>query len=283
MKQIIGIGALGGSGTRAVAKIISELGFFIGDSVNLNSALDNLIYTIMFTEKKIFNSNDIIKERMIIFDKYMSNEKLKISDFYKFIKSKGGNYFSFYFRFIINLNFLRKTLFNYKKRKNYAFKEPNSIHYLELFLETFPESKYIFVLRNGLDMAFSSNKAQLSNFGKFYGLENNVQPNGDFSFNASKLQLDYWIIILEKVNKLKLKYPNRIHTINHSNLCKNSNNEIINLITFLGLTISKAKLKELSNIPKVTKTFNRYLKEDFKKFDESKIQYVFKQMDKTSS
>ena len=45
---MIAIGALGGSGTRAVAQVFLEAGIYMGD--DLNRANDNLIFTRLFKD-----------------------------------------------------------------------------------------------------------------------------------------------------------------------------------------------------------------------------------------
>lgn len=129
-------------------------------------------------------------------------------------------------------------------------------------------------MRHGLDMAYSSNKGQLENFGNFYGIDNSEvikEKNIDSIF---KLQLDYWILITKKVNDLKEKYSNRIHIINHSSLCEKPVLEINRLADFLNINLSDDEIVRLSTIPKIPSSSGRYLNEDLKVFDESQILYV---------
>lgn len=153
-KKIIAIGALGGSGTRVVAKLFQELGYFIG--YNLNQALDNLTYTVLFKDHDLFLDKEQLKKRMLVFDKYMSNEKLSRNDISIYIKSKGSRFLSFKRRNLMKIKLILSQLRKKEVRYEYAFKEPNSVHFIEEYLNTFPNSKYIYVMRHGLDMAYSS-------------------------------------------------------------------------------------------------------------------------------
>lgn len=271
-KKIIAIGALGGSGTRVVAKLFQELGFFIGDE--LNQALDNLTYTVLFKDKDLFSNKELLKKRMIVFDKYMSNEKLSGDDICIYNKSKGNRFLSLKRRNLMKFKFRFRNLAKRELKHEYTFKEPNSIHFLEEYLNAFQNSKYVYVMRHGLDMAFSSNKGQLANFGNFYGLENNVVNANDNSEIATKLQLNYWVLITKKVNQLKEKYKGRIHIINHSSLCENPVLEINKLINFLNLNVLESEINRLSAIPNMPSSSGRYLKEDLTKFDKDQILYV---------
>ena len=68
---MIAIGALGGSGTRAIAEVLIQSGIYMGD--DLNGPNDNLIFTRLFKNPDWYrNSSDSQKQkRMILFEKYM--------------------------------------------------------------------------------------------------------------------------------------------------------------------------------------------------------------------
>src|SRR5687767_12628130 len=52
----VGIGGIGGSGTRVGAALLQMLDFYIGD--DLNQALDNLWFTLLFKRKAILSQTD---------------------------------------------------------------------------------------------------------------------------------------------------------------------------------------------------------------------------------
>jgi len=271
-KKIIAIGALGGSGTRVVAEIISEMGYFIGDE--LNDALDNLTFTALFKDKVLFSDYNLLSKRMIVFDKYMSNIKLSRDDIRIYNESNGNLFLSFKRRSLMKIKLKINNLTEKEARNEYAFKEPNSIHFIDKYLTTFPNLKFIYVLRHGLDMAFSSNKGQLSNFGSFYGLENNVGSLNDSSDEAAKQQLEFWIRMSKKVNDLIEKYGDRIHVINHSSLCEEPVLEINRLADFLNINLPDNDIARMSTIPKKPSSSGRYLNEDLRVFDKDQILYV---------
>jgi len=61
---------------------------------------------------------------------------------------------------------------NQDQYKGWGWKEPNTHIYLEFLSKYFSDLKYIFVIRHGLDMAFSKNQAQLYNWGNLLGVKN---------------------------------------------------------------------------------------------------------------
>jgi hypothetical protein len=50
------IGGVGGSGTRLIAQMLKELGFYLGS--DLNSANDNLWFTLLFKRIEILSASD---------------------------------------------------------------------------------------------------------------------------------------------------------------------------------------------------------------------------------
>ena len=66
IKRLVAIGGVGGSGTRALSKAFSTLGFSIGEDIN--DSLDNLYLTYFFKIKGVSKISDIeFKLRVDIF------------------------------------------------------------------------------------------------------------------------------------------------------------------------------------------------------------------------
>jgi len=49
------VGGVGGSGTRVIAELLSNFGYYIGN--DLNRSMDNLLYTFLFKRVEWFYSN----------------------------------------------------------------------------------------------------------------------------------------------------------------------------------------------------------------------------------
>lgn len=60
-QKIIAIGAVGGSGTRVVAKIFMDAGVFVGD--DLNAQNDNLTFTQLFKNPDWYNTELDVKSQ----------------------------------------------------------------------------------------------------------------------------------------------------------------------------------------------------------------------------
>lgn len=202
VKEMIGpvaIGGVGGSGTRVVAEIIKRLGFYIGGDLNL--ANDNLWFTLLFKRPDWFSKTHTNEKEILrafsSFEKIMTGARLNSNDWSfiyeaaKEISKKGhdkdGNGRGFWpFKRVISIFFRRK--FNPDKHIGWGWKEPNTHVYLPFIIKAFKNVKYIHVIRNGLDMAFSRNQAQLFNWGPLYGVSTDTKQ-----FPLPKLSLQCWI------------------------------------------------------------------------------------------
>ena len=84
LKSNLFIGALGGSGTRVIAQIVNQLGYYIGD--DLNKPNDNLVFTRLFKNPEWYKTTDQkeIYSRLEIFDEYMTSQKLSLYHLLKY-------------------------------------------------------------------------------------------------------------------------------------------------------------------------------------------------------
>jgi hypothetical protein len=132
------IGATGGSGTRVFARIVRRGGMFIGenlnaseDAIDFGSYSDRWINTYMSFRRSVLPSN---------VDEPMRRE--------------------------LNQMVARhcESLTNSSRR--WGWKEPRSIYLLPFIHEQFPDLKFLHVIRDGRDMAYSSNQNQLQKHGQ---------------------------------------------------------------------------------------------------------------------
>jgi len=156
----VAISGVGGSGTRVVATLVNNLNIFIGNTVN--KANDNLQF--VKARELLSESDQSIRDELIFRELRSFEEKMH-----------------------------RAFLDQHGRYSNWGWKVPGQFHLLKYTAEYFPKLKYIHVIRNGLDMAFSKNTNQLRNWGAFHGIT--VDDPED-----PTLALRYWI----RANKFAL-------------------------------------------------------------------------------
>jgi hypothetical protein len=261
------VGGIGGSGTRVVAQILRELNIFIGD--DLNESLDNLSYTLLFKrpdwfyknrddKRKIFRGLKIVEKAMlsnsprftILENLFLRNAT---NSMFKYGHNRAGHGKGEWA--IERLNRIRKgRTENNNFYSGWGWKEPNTHLLLPYLNEYFPTMKYIHTVRNGLDMAFSSNQQQLFNWGPLYGIE--LPKNEDDITEAS---FRYWLAANKKVIEIgNTMGKKRFYLLNFEKLCNNSFAEILELLNFIGIIPESEIFKRICTLPNLPATAGRF-------------------------
>lgn len=139
------IGATGGSGTRVIARIAGQAGFELG--TNLNVSHDALEF-LPFHEKWIDRFLELQKGGPLV-PATDTPEQLK-NDFTQ----------------VIGRHLAAVDPAIREPGQRWGWKAPRSIYLLPFFHAIYPEMKFIHVLRDGRDMAFSRNQNQLRKHGR---------------------------------------------------------------------------------------------------------------------
>jgi hypothetical protein len=267
IKSPVIIGGIGGSGTRVVAQILKALHFYIGHDLNI--PLDNLSYTLLFKRKKWFYKNHNNKKEIFkglkILEKSITqtNPKYNISEMNFLFKSTASMFIHGH-----NLNkdgkgvwaverlkkIIKGGVYHKNKYIGWGWKEPNSHLILPYLIDYYPNLKYIHTIRNGLDMAYSSNQQQLFNWAKLFNVDltNTNVCLPETSFN-------YWLEANKRVIEIgKTMKKEAFHLVNFDKLALKDEKEIKNLINFLGISFSKETEIEIMNIISEPDTIGRH-------------------------
>ncbi|HET7577748.1 MAG TPA: sulfotransferase [Bacillales bacterium] len=232
------IGGVGGSGTRVVAEIIKAMGYYTG---SLNKANDNVQFAKKFSKPGWFrrhhkNNQQIIYRRMEKFEKEMLALK----------ENQPSHYIG------------------------WGWKNPITHIYLEYLTNYFKRIKYIHVIRNGLEMAYSTNQNQLKKWGRLYQIKSSSEPD-------PKASLQYWYAANERAIRLgKKRLGRHFLLINYNHLCSNPKDDIKKIITFLELEPAKMKLEPLIQLVQPPKTLKRYENQDLSRFTKDDFALVRK-------
>ncbi|GAE30930.1 sulfotransferase family protein [Alkalihalobacillus hemicellulosilyticus] len=229
------IGGVGGSGTRVVAEILKELGYYLGP---LNKANDNLKFASYFRHpdwfmKNIKTNKKAIYTRLQRFEKEMLHQAQK-----------------------------RTTV-------GWGWKNPITHIYLPFLINHFTELRYIHVIRNGLDMAFSGNKEQLKRWGAFYQI---AKPQN--KTELVQYSLEYWIKANRRaINISQTQLKGRYMMIQFESLCEHPKEELNKIISFLNIEPNKS-INNLSSIIQKPSSINRYKEHDISIFSQKQMDDV---------
>jgi hypothetical protein len=232
------IGGVGGSGTRVVAELLKELGYYLGP---LNHANDNIEFGRLFGQSEWFkesnkNNRQAILERLKTFEKIM----------------------------------LKSLEINHSKYIGWGWKNPPTHIYIEFLNKYFKKIKYIHVIRHGLEMVYSDNQNQLSRWGDLY----NIKPSSKVDPKSS---LQYWFASNERAIRLGHELFNQnFLLINFNQLCVNPQKEISRLIKFLELDHSKFNIDQLASLIHLPKSWERYKHHDLSIISEDDFNLIRK-------
>jgi len=270
----IAIGGVGGSGTRIIAQILSNLGYYIGDT--LNEALDNLWFTILFKRPRWFHAfptdADIFRA-LALFERAMLHglasdisaaDSSYIVDLVEQIERSGkstGASREHADRLI------RSEKPDFERYLGWGWKEPNSHLFLRQLCQKLDELRYIHVIRHGLDMAFSTNQQQAMNWGRLYGIES---PQGCPMHPTA--MLDYWIAANTVAIRTGEELLNeRFLLINYDSMCTNPHNTLSSLIKLLAIDIPSEQISNLANLPRKPSSAGRFRLHGTRLFSDSQL------------
>lgn len=277
------VGGVGGSGTRVVASLLAELGYFMGS--DLNSSNDNLWFTLLFKRPKWFGAvtggkNDLVLKGLEIFTAAMTGSLTPLPGELDFIMSaaaemadsghdhlgagRGGWAVKRAWNMLRSEGNIDSTYIGW------GWKEPNTHIYLNYLNEYFASLRYIYVIRHGLDMAFSDNQAQLFSWGPLFGVR-----ISDLPAMLPAASLEYWI----RANKKAIDYGRdmgreKFFLLNFEKLCASPESEIPKLTGFLGLSVTESTIERLSQLPQMPKSVGRYRGHDLKIFSRESLDSV---------
>jgi len=274
------IGGVGGSGTRVVAEIVSQLGFYLGE--DLNSAKDNLWFLMLFKRPRWFQKtaqdSGKIYTGLSLFSKAMLHQNRPDWQEVKFLiqavfeiaffghnhMGDGRGIWPFFRAWRMLLNKPRGLA----NKIGWGWKEPNSHIYLEYLAAYFTKLKYIHTIRHGLDMAFSKNQQQLYNWGPLFG----VQPP-PAKHNEPAVALKYWLRSNQRVLKIGRQLgKERFMMVRFDRLCLYPKSEVCRIASLLNIEAHSENLAAAVRIPRKPRTHGRYRRHDIRQFDPDDIE-----------
>lgn len=278
----VAIGGVGGSGTRVIAKILKELGFYIGN--DLNSAYDNLWFTLLFKRPRWFakNSGEEVLNGIRVFEKVMTEYLDPRHDGFGFIMRATAEIAIFGHDYLHRgrgiwpirrvIKMIRSNQTDLSAHIGWGWKEPNTHIYIRYLNQYFDNVKYIHVIRHGLDMAYSRNQAQLFNWGDLFGI-----PIPDSFEFLPKASLNYWVTANETAITLGNRLlVDRFFVVNFDDLCFKTRRGVERLISFLEIDEKRVNMNGLCGLVKTPRSAGRHKKYRLDIFNDDEINAVRK-------
>ncbi len=262
----VAVGGVGGSGTRVIAAILQKAQFHIGN--DLNEALDNLWFTLLFKYPEAFHeTQDIFDKKYNLFLRFMTGGTRPDAEEFQFLTNLATNsreqHDEVWLRERLKTSMLQETG---NEPERWGWKEPNTHFFIDKFLTLNTDLKYVHVARNGLDMAFSGNQNQAKLWGElFLGEKYDGTPN---------YSLKFWKWAHERILDIGTQYSDRFLFLRYEELCKSPQAEIIKLLDFLDLEYTSEFIQECSALVSMPQSVGRYKNAPLDQFDREGIEFV---------
>jgi hypothetical protein len=255
------VGGCGGSGTRVVAEILARAGMHIG--YDLNRSNDDLLFTYLFKHPYRFadiqlQSNSLVEQLLKIHHRMISGQLPKGLNNWGLYFKAGWDHMNkrVYYgsRWVFNRWKQIRKMKRPKHLTTWGWKEPHTIFFLPNIQNYYKNARFILVLRNGLDMAYTKNIQQMVCWGRRYQIDgSDLSPNNKF---------DYWYRSNQTtINLVKEHYSGNFLVLKLEDLWFEKDEKIKQLLVFAGLG-SINPPAEIWNIPKIPASSGRYREQD---------------------
>jgi hypothetical protein len=262
----VAIGGVGGSGTRLVAQLLEVLGFHLG--TDLNRAHDNLWFTLLFKREEVLESDDREFDGLLdIFVRAMHGGRPFDDGEQRLIDALAADG-----RGHADVDWLRARAQSLKDAPmdapsgRWGWKEPNTHIVLDRLLPRMPKLKFIQVVRNGLDMAYSSNQNQLKLWGqRFLGRPVEVTPHDS---------LRYWCVVHRRVLEIGAGMGEHFLWLDYDALCADADTGIAVLCNFLKMEADESTRLRLRARVQMPESTGRHREHGLQAFDPADLEWV---------
>ena len=263
----VAIGGVGGSGTRLIARLLMELGFFMGG--DLNESNDNLWFTLLFKRPEILSAPDeefgellrIFVARMTGGGALTGTQALLVN---RLAASDRPQHPADWLKLRAASLLAGGRVHAHAGR--WGWKEPNTHVVVDRLQQALPEMRYIHVVRNGLDMAHSANQNQLRLWGTHF-----IGPGSEVSPYYS---LKYWHAVHRRVLRLCEPMGARFLLLNYDRFCSDPEDGLRGLLEFLQLWIPVSEFDRLARLVRLPGSVGRFRDHGVDIFDPADVAFV---------
>lgn len=222
----LGVGGVGGSGTRLVASLLEAMGLFMGEHVNRSN--DSLVWPPFRKLLAESPGRDAAARERVVFEAITRFEQHMHEDYHRVAR---GDH-------------------------NWFWKVPTTFFWLEPLAAYFPRMKYIHVIRHGLDMAFSGNRRQVKVWAGAVGLE--LRPPID-----PRQMLEYWVLANDlALDRARRLLGDRCLLLSFDRLCRSPETELPRLAAFVDCPEAQWGLERWRSMIRTPESIGRFRDHD---------------------
>lgn len=228
----IAVGAIGGSGTRVVSQILQSVGYFFGDLQS--KANDTLWAALMVGNADMLTVSDAyFQERLRYLITALSDrprdglsaERLQVL-FEEYRPNMPAHRADEAFENIGDWLFHRPP-----NTRPWGWKAPTTHFFAERILESFPDIKYLHVIRDPYDLALSKNQRQFEKWSNaLYDLS---------GYDDDNQRLKFWLETTDKIATVQTRFPARVRILKLEDLCRDPKREVSALFDYLNVDVNQ--------------------------------------------
>jgi hypothetical protein len=272
----LAIGGIGGSGTRLVAAIALRLGIYMGGDLN-RGYHDNLWFTLLFKRPRTtfrWASLEDMPDMELptrVFTGAMNGRRpwgpRELACIGRATTEIGlfGHNHDGHGRGRWALERARSLLRAPPPDPDalgWGWKEPNTHLFLDQLASAIPGLRYVHVIRNGLDMAFSRNQQQLHNWGRLFGIR---VPRSTAELPLASLE--YWLRANRRAIALgRQLLDERFLLFNFDEFCADRPGGVRRIASFAGAEPQVGEIDRLASLVKPPPGLRRHEAQDMSVF-----------------
>ena len=238
----VGIGGVGGSGTRVIASMVSSLGFHPG--ADLNTPEDDLTFSMLFKRPRHYRGvrglvpadhpSAVAATRAFIELRHRRRTPTSVTTLLsacaEFPRSGVTPLPNKPWTWAMGrlTGALRNTA--PPEAGMWTWKEPNTLLFIPTLFREIDGLRYIHVVRNGLSMAKSKNRYQLGNWGSLFGVDADDRP-------VELRQLIYWARVNLAVSDFLGSQPRSL-VVTHERAVADPMGVLNDIAAFLGREVT---------------------------------------------
>jgi len=242
----IAVGGVGGSGTRVIAELLDRLGVYMG--THFTAASDALWFTFLFKRLEILAADDAEFDLLTgaLVAALRGGEPLSRDAMRHLADLASRPRLNHPVEQLqASLASMAEAAARPRGKGRWGWKEPNTHIVIERLWERLPALRYVHVVRNGLDMAFSRNQHQLRLWGgHVLGDEAPVSP---------RRSLAYWCAVHRHLLRLQQRNEGRMYWLDFDALCLDPRRHVAGLLRFLGFPVDAVDTGALGIEPQPAK------------------------------
>lgn len=264
----VAVGGVGGSGTRVIAQFLRAAGYYIGS--DLNESNDNLWSSLLF------NRLDAVVEPREVFATWVRMFYWRMScprpwhpedAIFTAVNALAAKP-----RLQHTPDWLKKRAATFlaaadcEPRPVWGWKMPPIHVHIERLLELDSSLLYIHVVRNGLDMAFSTNRNQLRLWGPiFLGREVSLTPQD---------ALRYWCAAHRRIRTIAARFGDRMLFVSFERFCTEPSAVCREICAFAGREVADDVVEQFAAEIAAPQSLGRFRDKSLADFDPADIAYV---------